>query len=53
MACSFYGALAIHAMEQVIGIMSIIVLIDLFTDKLFFAPWERLLHHRWGNQRMR
>jgi hypothetical protein len=27
-------------MDQVIGIMLVIVLIGLLTDKLLFAPWE-------------
>jgi NitT/TauT family transport system permease protein len=38
----------LNAMEQVIGIMLVIVLIGLATDKLLFAPWERFLHRRWG-----
>ena len=35
-------------MEQVIAIMLVIVLIGLLADKVLFAPWERLLHRRWG-----
>jgi NitT/TauT family transport system permease protein len=33
---------------MVIGIMLVIVVIGLLTDKLLFAPWERFLHRRWG-----
>jgi NitT/TauT family transport system permease protein len=38
----------LHAMDQVIGVMLIIVLIGLLTDKILFAPIERFLHRRWG-----
>jgi len=38
----------LHAMEQVFGIMLVIILIGLVADKLIFAPWERFLHYRWG-----
>jgi NitT/TauT family transport system permease protein len=38
----------LNAMEQVIGIMIIIVVIGLFADKALFSPWERFLHRRWG-----
>jgi NitT/TauT family transport system permease protein len=38
----------LHAMDQVIGVMLVIVLIGLLTDKILFAPVERFLHHRWG-----
>jgi NitT/TauT family transport system permease protein len=38
----------LNAMDQVVGIMMVIVLIGLLTDKLLFAPWERFLHRRWG-----
>jgi NitT/TauT family transport system permease protein len=38
----------LHAMEQVIGIMLIIVLIGLLADKVLFSPWERFMHRRWG-----
>jgi NitT/TauT family transport system permease protein len=38
----------LNAMDQVIGIMLVIVLIGLLADKLLFAPWERFLHRRWG-----
>ncbi len=35
-------------MDQVIGVMLVIVLIGLLTDKTLFAPIERFLHRRWG-----
>jgi NitT/TauT family transport system permease protein len=35
-------------MEQVIGIMIVIVVIGLLVDRLLFSPWERFLHRRWG-----
>lgn len=38
----------LHAMEQVIGIMIVIVLIGLLADKVLFSPWERFMHRRWG-----
>src|SRR5262245_10802650 len=38
----------LSAMEQVIGIMIVIVVIGLLADKILFAPWERFLHRRWG-----
>ena len=38
----------LNAMEQVIGIMIVIVLIGLLADRLLFSPWERFLHRRWG-----
>ena len=38
----------LHAMDQVIGVMLIIVLIGLLADKTLFSPWERFLHRRWG-----
>lgn len=38
----------LNAMEQVIGIMLVIVVIGLAADKALFAPWERFLHARWG-----
>lgn len=42
----------LNAMEQVIGIMIVIVLIGLLADKVLFSPWERFLHHRWGTARV-
>lgn len=38
----------LNDMHQVIGIMLVIVLIGLLADKIFFSPWERFLHRRWG-----
>jgi NitT/TauT family transport system permease protein len=38
----------LNAMEQVIGIMLVIVVIGLLADKIFFSPIERFLHRRWG-----
>jgi len=35
-------------MEQVLGIMLVIVLVGLLADKLLFAPAERFVHRRWG-----
>jgi NitT/TauT family transport system permease protein len=37
-----------QSMEQVIGIMIVIVVIGLLIDKIAFAPVERFLHRRWG-----
>src|SRR5581483_7895443 len=42
----------LNAMEQVIGIMLVIVLIGLLADKILFSPWERFLHRRWGTGRI-
>ncbi len=38
----------LHAMDQVFGIMLVIVLVGLAADRLMFAPAERFLHRRWG-----
>lgn len=38
----------LSAMDQVIGIMVVIVAIGLLADKIFFSPVERFLHRRWG-----
>ena len=40
----------LNAMEQVIGVMLVIVVIGLAADKVLFSPWERFLHRRWGTQ---
>ncbi len=37
-------------MDQVIGVMLVIVMIGLLTDKIVFAPIERFLHRRWGTE---
>src|SRR4051794_23094596 len=41
----------LNAMDQVIGIMLVIVAIGLLADKILFSPWERFLHRRWGTGR--
>ena len=38
----------LSAMEQVIGIMIVIVVIGLLADKIFFSPIEKFRHRRWG-----
>ncbi len=38
----------LSAMDQVIGIMLVIVAIGLLADKVLFSPWERFMHRRWG-----
>jgi len=38
----------LNDMDQVIGIMLVIVVIGLLADKILFSPWERFLHRRWG-----
>lgn len=38
----------LNAMEQVVGIMLLIVAIGLTVDRLLFLPWERFMHRRWG-----
>ncbi|MFZ5805622.1 MAG: ABC transporter permease [Verrucomicrobiota bacterium] len=38
----------LHAMEQVIGIMLVIIFIGLSADRVIFLPWEKFLHRRWG-----
>ena len=38
----------LNAMDQVIGIMLVIIWIGLIVDKIVFSPLERLLHRRWG-----
>jgi NitT/TauT family transport system permease protein len=41
----------LNAMDQVIGVMLVIILIGLLADRLMFSPWEKFLHHRWGTAR--
>lgn len=41
----------LNAMDQVIGVMLIIIVIGLLADRVMFSPWERFLHHRWGTAR--
>jgi len=38
----------LHAMDQVIGIIFVIIMIGLLADKILFSPWENFLHRRWG-----
>jgi len=38
----------LNAMDQVFGIMLVIVLIGLLVDRTLFSPWEAFLRHRWG-----
>jgi NitT/TauT family transport system permease protein len=41
----------LQAMDQVVGIMIVIIVIGLLADKVLFSPWERFLHRRWGTSR--
>ncbi|MEI6560577.1 MAG: ABC transporter permease [Verrucomicrobiota bacterium] len=41
----------LHAMDQVIAVMFVIVLIGLLVDKILFSPIEHFLHRRWGTGR--
>lgn len=41
----------LHAMDQVFGIIIVIVVIGLLADKVLFGPTERFLHRRWGTNR--
>jgi len=41
----------LQAMDQVIGVMFVIVVIGIAIDRLLFAPAERALHRRWGTGR--
>ncbi len=38
----------LHAMDEVLGIMIVIILIGLVTDRLLFSPIERFIQRRWG-----
>ncbi|MEO6787670.1 MAG: ABC transporter permease [Chthoniobacteraceae bacterium] len=38
----------LHAMDQVVGLMLVIIVIGFLADKIIFSPWERFLHRRWG-----
>jgi NitT/TauT family transport system permease protein len=42
----------LNAMDQVIGIMIVIIVIGPLADKILFSPWERFLHRRWGTGRI-
>ena len=41
----------LNAMEQVIGIILVIIAIGLLADKILFAPREGFMHRRWGTGR--
>ncbi len=41
----------LHAMEQVLAIMLVIIVIGLMADRILFSPIERFLHRRWGTAR--
>jgi NitT/TauT family transport system permease protein len=41
----------LHAMDQVFGIIIVIVAVGLLADRILFSPVERFLHHRWGTNR--
>ncbi len=41
----------LHAMDQVLGVILVIMALGLAADKLAFAPVERLLRRRWGMER--
>lgn len=41
----------LHAMDQVFGIIIVIVAVGLLADRILFSPIERFLHHRWGTNR--
>lgn len=38
----------LHAMDQVVGLMLLIIVIGFAADKLLFSPWESFLRRRWG-----
>jgi NitT/TauT family transport system permease protein len=38
----------LNAMEQVLGIMVVIVAIGLVADIILFSPFEKFMHRRWG-----
>src|SRR5690242_14256431 len=42
----------LNAMDQVIGVMLVIVVVGLLADRILFSPWERFLHRRWGTGRV-
>jgi len=41
----------LNAMDQVIGIMLVLLMIGLLADKILFSPWERMLRRRWGTSK--
>ena len=38
----------LNAMDRVVAVMLVLIFIGLLADRLFFSPWERFLHRRWG-----
>ena len=42
---------SLGAMDQVVGIIVVIIVIGLLADKILFSPWESFLHRRWGTGR--
>ena len=38
----------LQAMDQVAGIMLVILIVGFVADKVLFSPWERFLRKRWG-----
>jgi len=40
----------IHAMDQVLGVMLVIVAVGLLADRLVFFPVEKWLRRRWGTE---
>ena len=41
----------LNAMDQVIGVMLVIIAIGLIADKVLFSPWEQFMHRRWGTSK--
>ena len=41
----------LNAMDQVIGVMLVIIVIGLLADKILFSPWEKFLYRRWGTSK--
>lgn len=41
----------LNAMDQVIGVMLVIITIGLLADKVLFSPWEKFLYRRWGTDK--
>jgi len=41
----------LNAMDQVIGVMLVIITIGLLADKILFSPWEKFLYRRWGTNK--
>jgi NitT/TauT family transport system permease protein len=38
----------VNAINQVVGVLLVIIAIGLLTGKALFVPWERFLRRRWG-----